>query len=118
MKRNLFRQVLPACLFALLLLIPACRSTPQDVAGTYAAPNPATGKPPFTLTLGKDGKGSLACDFEDAKISWESRPDGEIWLHTKTGGVISGRVEGETLLLNLPGSGTLSFKKSEDEPKF
>ncbi len=57
-----------------------------------------------------NGQGSWSIEEDNASFKWEIR-ENEIWLHTKSGGLIVGRIVGEAIVINLPGVGEYYFKK-------
>jgi len=104
-------MVLPALLVlgvwmgALLSCTPA-----RDLAGTYVALDPRDGDK-VSLQLKEDGKGSWKMHHEDFTFTWEDR-GGEIWLHSKSGGVIAGVIRDDlSIQFTLPGVGSFRFEK-------
>ena len=57
-----------------------------------------------------NGQGSWSIEEDNVSFKWEIR-ENEIWLHTKSGGVIVGKIVGETIEINLPAAGEYYFKK-------
>ncbi len=96
----------------LLLVLPAVSCGPnRDLAGRYEASDPRGGQKKLLLDLKEDGKGSWKMDHEDFAFTWEDR-GGEIWLHSKSGGVIPGTVrEDRSIQIALPGVGSFRFEK-------
>jgi len=66
--------------------------------------------PTISLELMANGQGSWSTEEDNISFKWEIR-EGEIWLHTKSGGVIVGKIVGETIEINLPGISEYYFKK-------
>lgn len=64
----------------------------------------------ISLELMANGQGSWSIEEDNVSFKWELRQT-EIWLHTKSGGVIVGKVVGETIQINLAGAGEYYFKK-------
>lgn len=92
-----------------LLLLPAvtaCAPERDSLAGKYSASN---GDLEIELTLGKDGKGTWSTDTDEITFKWSRRANDRIWLHTISGGVIEGTVEGSGIRLYLPGVAPLDF---------
>ncbi|MBU1002958.1 MAG: hypothetical protein KKE73_10595 [Proteobacteria bacterium] len=101
---SLFRNGL---VVLVVLLTLGCSQVP-DVPGTYSAKN---GAATVHLTLGDDGKGVWSTEGEDVPLTWQVKK-GEVWLHTKSGGVLPGRIsEGGVIRLELPGVGELEFRQ-------
>lgn len=92
-----------------LLLLPAATACAPDrdpLAGKYSASN---GDVEVELILGKDGKGTWSTDTDEISFKWSRRDSSRIWLHTVSGGVIEGTVEGSDIRLYLPGVAPLVF---------
>jgi hypothetical protein len=66
--------------------------------------------PTISLELMDNGQGSWSTEEDNVSFKWEIR-ENEIWLHTKSGGVIVGKIVGETIEINLPGVGEYYFEK-------
>ena len=66
--------------------------------------------PTISLELMDNGQGSWSTEEDSVSFKWEIR-ESEIWLHTKSGGVIVGKIVGETIEINLPGVGEYYFEK-------
>jgi len=73
----------------------------QDPAGTVA------------LTLHAGGKGQWTAEQESTPLRWEER-SGAIWLHLKTGAVLVAQPNSaeKSIVLDLPGIGTLTLRKA------
>lgn len=107
--RFLLSLLIP-CLLALL----SCQSG-TDLTGTYEAVSPLNPDASVTLVLKAEGKGAWSVDGEEVAFQWEVRGD-ELWLHTRSGGVLTGRVgEDDSIDITLAGVGKLLFKKSDRE---
>jgi len=101
------RGVAVACLAAVVALW-AC-SGAADLEGRYVAPGDGVA---VTLDLGPGGKGVWSTDEEQIPVTWERR-GAEVWLHTKSGGMVPGRLEGDgTLIMDLPGVGLFTFVRA------
>ena len=59
-------------------------------------------------------KGQAVWRLSDAEVSfrWDIK-DSEIWLSTKSGGIIIGKIHGDIIQITLPGANKMSFKKSK-----
>jgi hypothetical protein len=93
------------CFMALALL--ACSSA-TDPSGRYVS---VDGQPAVQLDLKQDGKGEWTTDIDAVPVQWEVR-GGEVWLHTKTGGVIKGTLSGGTLVFDLPGAPGFTLQRN------
>lgn len=101
------RGLTAVALAILLLAVLGCTQAP-DWPGTYHAKN---GDTSVELTLGDDGKGVWSTEDDDVALTWEVKK-GEVWLHTKSGGVLPGSVVGDGMLqVELPGVGRMTFTK-------
>lgn len=98
--------VLTVSITALVSCAPA-----RDLAGGYEAVDPRDGIKKASLELKEDGKGSWKMNQEDFAFTWEDR-GGEVWLHSKSGGVISGVIQNDlSIRIDLPGVGSFRFEK-------
>lgn len=93
-----------------LLFAMSCEDR-ESLSGRYVADmekNPTS--PTISLELMANGQGSWSTEEDNISFKWEIR-EGEIWLHTKSGGVIVGKIVGETIEIIVPGVGEYYFKK-------
>ncbi len=97
-------------LISMLFAFAAGCSDTSDYSGKYQASNPDEEDTFVVLELKPGGKGVWTFDDEDAFFKWESRGK-RIWLHTKTGGVITGNIEGKNIRIELPGVGIFLFRR-------
>jgi hypothetical protein len=83
-----------------------------EVPGKYLAElKEPTASISIKLQLGANGQGSWDMKGERVFFRWETQGQ-EVWLHTKSGGVVAGRILGRGVIeIKLPGAGTLSFRK-------
>lgn len=101
-------RLTPVLAAALLLLALASCGGDPALPGRYAGQSPLG---PVTLELREGGKGSWSTPDEDIAVTWERR-GGEVWLHTKTGGVIICAVRPDrTMLANVPGVGRIPLSR-------
>ena len=115
MMKPLLKMAPLRVLFSILLLCSVgaagCRNQ-AILAGAYEAAGPADAARAVLLELRPDGSGWWTVDDEQLPFRWEQR-DGEILLHTKSGGIIAGKVaDGAAIHILLPGVGPLSFKRA------
>jgi hypothetical protein len=101
-------RTVPACLLILLLALAACAPDKGDAAGRYTATTDDTG---ITLTLGENGRGTWSTDTDEIPFKWSRPAPDQLWLHTREGGVIRGRMESGRLILALPGVDELVFER-------
>jgi len=59
-----------------------------------------------------NGYGIWRVGDEEVPFSWHIKGD-ELRVNTKGGGVIVGAIENDAIRITLPGSKTLSFKKTQ-----
>jgi hypothetical protein len=101
----------PRLLIPILLLatIASCRPG-SELIGTYHANDPSTGAV-LQLVLNAEGKGHWIVSRENIAFSWEARGN-EVWLHSRTGGVVVGRIEKHDCIdVALPGVGRFRFER-------
>ena len=107
----------PRTLFRLAMLVvwvlgASCRSDPGGLAGKYGASDPGGTGATVLLELRNDGRGSWRMGSDDFSFTWEVRGD-ELWLHTKSGGVIAGKVRSDhSIRISLPEVGAFHFQKT------
>ena len=107
MKRPI---VIFCCLLLSGLVFLSC-SRRYETAGKYEELNPINKDFSIVLDLKPDGKGVWTAGDEVIDFKWEVRGQ-DIWLHTKSGGVISGRiVEDNSIDITLPGIGNFFLKR-------
>ncbi|BBD07350.1 hypothetical protein [Desulfovibrio ferrophilus] len=95
------------CAVIVIALLLGCAQAP-DIPGLYHAQN---GDAVVRLTLGEDGKGLWSTEDDDVPLTWEIKK-GEVWLHTKSGGVLPGKIGDDGVIrLELPSVGNLEFRQ-------
>ncbi len=100
-----------AILLLVLCLLPGC-SPGKPLAGTYRSTLAADGATRDELKLEADGKGVWRVGKETVSFKWESRGS-EIWLHTRTGGVVRGTVTpDQSIDIQVPGVGPFHFERA------
>jgi hypothetical protein len=96
----------------LLILMISCGSKDPFI-GIYKTEAKDSPKQAETiLELKVNGDGIWRVRDEEVPFSWY-RKGGELRVNTKGGGVIVGAIENDAIHITLPGSKTLSFKKSQ-----
>jgi len=66
--------------------------------------------PAVSLELKGNGEGTWATEEDNVSFKWEVRGS-EIWLLTKSGGVIVGKIVDSTIEVSLPGLNVYYFRK-------
>jgi hypothetical protein len=95
-----------------LLTLVACQSR-DELVGKYEAED-LLQRSKLQLVLSADGKGHWNIAQENISFTWTRRGD-EVWLHSKTGGVIVGKLEvSDYIDVILPGSGKFRFEKIKE----
>jgi hypothetical protein len=64
----------------------------------------------ITIELKENGHGLWMMAEEEVEIRWEVR-NGQLLLHTKSGGVIVGEISGDMIKIQQPDARVLSLKK-------
>jgi len=101
---------LPLCLLVILTI--SCGSKDQFI-GSYKSEGKDSPKQVETvLQLKANGDGAWRAGDEEVPFSWYIK-GGELRANTKGGEVIVGTVENDATHITLPGSKTLSFKKTQ-----
>lgn len=98
----------------LLTLALACERG-HSYVGVYLAdeqPVPAQGK--IFIELKENGVGRWRVVDDEASFRWDVK-DNEIRLHTRSGGVLVGRIEEDIMQIALPGGHIRYFKKAKEE---
>jgi len=93
-----------------LVLIVSCEDTEKLLGKYQADTNKNRQSANIFLELMDNGQGSWSTEEDSVSFKWEIR-ENEIWLHTKSGGVIVGKIVGETIKITLPALGEYDFKK-------
>ncbi len=95
----------------LVLIWGGCNNS-REIPGKYLAElKEAPVSVSIKLELGANGQGSWDMKGERVFFRWETKGQ-EVWLHTKSGGVVVGRILGQGAIeIRLPGTETLSFRK-------
>lgn len=93
-----------------LLLVPGCEDRTQ-LAGKYISEeslNHETAR--INLELMANGQGIWATEEDNVSFRWETR-ENKILIHTKSGGVIVGKTDDQTIEIGLPGMDAQIFRK-------
>ena len=101
-------RLLCVCLLAALLISCGSRDT---YTGTYKAETPTSPRHVETIMeLKTSGDGVWRVDDEEIPFAWYVKGS-ELRINTKGGGVLVGAIEKDTIQVDLPGAGTMRFKK-------
>ncbi|EFI33714.1 conserved hypothetical protein [Desulfonatronospira thiodismutans ASO3-1] len=104
------------CIFVLAVilmggvLIMGCSEAPE-VPGVYQEVSENGPDAGSTIELQEDRKGTWETPRDSVSFRWSVR-EGEIWLHTETGGVIIGELSDSGFVIELPEAGTYVFEKT------
>ena len=74
----------------------------EDEASKYAGSK---------LELMEKGQAVWRMPNHEVSFRWNIKGS-EIWLSTKSGGIIIGKIHGDTITITLPGANKMSFKKA------
>ena len=99
-------------LFLCVLITNGCDS-PKRYRGAYVCLS--EGNPPQTETvieLNEGDSGVWTTNGKEVSFRWSIKGT-EIRLHTKEGGVITGKIKNDTITITLPGDKMMSFKKRQ-----
>lgn len=112
MPANITRSYIRLMMIPLiLLLVCGCSNQRETLVGNYTAVNPTSAGPVTAdLELLPDGKGFWSIETDNAAFRWDLHR-GKIRLHTKSGGVIQGTFDHDTIQLTLPGMGLIRFQR-------
>ncbi|WP_300460455.1 hypothetical protein [Desulfobacula sp.] len=95
----------------IFFLVFGCSSERENLVGNYTAVDQASADPVTAdLELLPDGKGFWSIETDNAAFRWDLHR-GKIRLHTKSGGVIEGILDHDTIQLTLPGMGLIRFQR-------
>jgi hypothetical protein len=101
------RTTLP-WLLLLLLALAACSPDKGEAVGRYAA---AADDTEIVLTLNDNGRGTWSTDMDEIPFKWSLPKPGQLWLHTREGGVVQGRIKDGRVTIALPGVEELVFER-------
>jgi hypothetical protein len=93
-----------------LPFVPSCESR-EKVAGTYKAEDGISpAEKEVILELKENGEGTWARGRDETPFSWYLEA-GDLRLNTKGGGVLVGKIQGDTIRISLPGGKAVSFRR-------
>lgn len=93
---------------SLSLALAACAPDKGEAVGSYVA---STDETEILLTLNANGRGTWSTDTDEIPFKWSLPRAGQLWLHTREGGVIQGRIENGRVTIALPGVAELEFER-------
>lgn len=105
--RLFFRLSLIVC-----LALAACSDRSGQVGRYEASHSGLSGQVDVVMILGDDGSGKWEIEGEVLPFSWSVRP-GVVTVHTRDGAVVEGKIEGDNVLLDVPGVGKLLFVRGK-----
>ena len=88
-----------------------CGSQQEKLVGTYTAVDGGSEQVSASLELSADGKGLWSIKTDNAPFTWDLYQN-RIRLHTKSGGVIEGTIDNDTIQVTLPGIGLILFQRN------
>lgn len=113
MKANC-HAVIGSILGCLLLLVVSCDSR-QTYIGTYIAPDVGGGPcEPIVIDLKEIGEGTWTCNNEEVAFTWYIK-DGEIRIHTREGGIMTGVLTANGFFLMMPNEMELRFEQTSPD---
>lgn len=89
----------------------SCNREKQQYTGTYllqGADKKESSE--IYIQLRENGIGTWNTPDDEVSFRWDAK-DNEIMLHTKQGGVLIGKIQGDNLEISFPGSKIRRFKK-------
>lgn len=98
--------------FLSFILLSLFSCAPKDVyEGVYRVEGEHPAKYSMAqIELKEKGMGVWRVHDDEAPFRWDVK-DSEIWLSTKLGGIIIGKIQSGFIEITLPGSKTVSFKR-------
>ncbi|WP_045212862.1 hypothetical protein [Desulfonatronovibrio magnus] len=93
----------------ILSLLAAC-SDQTGMAGKYKGSEENIPGVYSQIELKDNGEGIWETEIDLVRFRWKVRGD-ELWLHTKTGGVITGTITADGFIIELPNVGVYIFSK-------
>jgi len=106
----------PSLILILILLALVSCGHKHDPVGRYEAKHPSEGST-IQMLLKADGKGQWTIARENIHFGWEQKGE-EVWLHSRTGGVIVGKIDKDgSIDVDVPGAGRLLFKRIQTQAR-
>ncbi|MBL7213259.1 MAG: hypothetical protein KJ573_09140 [Proteobacteria bacterium] len=102
-------SLLTGLIISLAIIVVSCGDK-DKWAGKYLSTTSKNQQgPAISLELMADGNGSWATEEDSVSFKWEVRGN-EVLLHTKSGGIIAGKIKGDSIEVNLPGMAPCQFR--------
>jgi hypothetical protein len=109
-KTTKWYYLMPVFIF-LILTFPSSCGRKDIYEGIYKAQEEETAKYSGNqLELMEKGQAVWRVTDDEVSFKWDIKGS-EIWLSTKSGGIIIGEIHGNTIDITLPGAKKMSFKK-------
>ena len=112
MPDNIMNPYIKLMLILLIItLVFGCSDQQEKLIGTYSAVDAGAIDPvAVSLELLADGKGFLSIETDNAPFRWDLYQNG-IRLHTKSGVIIEGAIDHDTIQFILPVMGLNRFQR-------
>ena len=95
-----------------LIVFPSSCGQKDIYEGIYVSQEEASSKYAGSkLELMEKGQAVWRVSDQEVSFRWNIKGS-EIWLSTKSGGIIIGEIHGDTITITLPGAKKMSFKKA------
>jgi len=109
---KIHKKSIPFCLvFIMAIFIFAGCAEQPDMAGTYQQVSIAAPRSHSIIELKDNNEGVWETDIDAISFRWSIRDD-EVWLHTKTGGLIIARITDQGFIIELPEAGSFEFHRT------
>jgi hypothetical protein len=106
-------RILAPFVCLLLAFTFSCGQPREQYAGKYEARGDESQKQVTVfLELKEDGEAVQMVNDDEVTLRWKVKGD-EIRFHTKSGGIIIGKIMDGTINVKLPGGRLMAFKKTE-----
>jgi hypothetical protein len=109
--RSKYWKAISSPLLCLLIMFTFSCGSEERYVGSYKAEADSSPQfPHIFIELKEDGQGTQRVGGDETSFGWKVKGD-EIRFHTKSGGVIIGKIEGNVIKVILPGSRIISLRK-------
>ena len=100
----------------MVALTSSCGSPREEFAGQYEATGDEHLKQATVLLkLEEDGQAVQSVGGDEVRFRWKVKGD-EIRFHTKSGGIVVGRIVDGAIRVEFPGKRMMVFKRTESQP--
>jgi len=115
LKKLYFHNWVGLVWIGVLLLFAFSCASKAEYAGLYKAQEGDSKKYAETyIELNENGKGTWRVADDEDEFSWEIKKGNELRLNTKSGGVIVGQIQDDTIVIVLAERKKIVFKKSNE----